>query len=101
MPIGMDQFRQANRPIIEKITTFLDKNPGQAYSLLEIIASCEGYPASDLSAVGLVITMEGGKEKSATWVRYEQAVRDLLIRGTLSQAEMGGTTYYADARPAS
>jgi hypothetical protein len=96
VPIPIKQFEDATKPLPERIIGFLKEHPGQAYSLMEVMAGLEGH--ADVQAVGMLLMMEGlGGKGSETWKRYTEAMSELVRKGQVREAQLQGLTYYAYA----
>jgi hypothetical protein len=93
VPIDIDQFKAATRPLADRVLEFLNKTPSQAYSLIELIVALEGITESNLTWL-LALERMGG-HRSKTWDSYQEAVAVLLTEGKIVEAQVRGITYYA------
>jgi hypothetical protein len=96
MPIDMQQFKEASKPLGERVLEFLSKDPNQAYSIIEIAAAVEGYAPDQIS---VLLLLEGTRGQSKTWDRYAEVLTSLVEQRKVAQAVHKGSTYYAAAKP--
>lgn len=95
MPIPVEALREAGQSLHQRILTFLESRPGEAFSLLEIIEAVEPMPAHQ---VVLVAAAQRAKGIASLLDRYENALHD-LEHDTGSgcpvfSAERGGVRYF-------
>jgi sirohydrochlorin ferrochelatase len=96
VPIDIKQFKEASRPLSERVLGFLKDHPEQAYSLMELMAELEGKAdAASMAWIVAIERMSGKKEGSATLNKYSKALEELLKQGKVTEAQLQGTTYYA------
>ena len=96
MPIDIKQFKEASKPLGERVLGFLAAHPEQAYSLMEIMADLEGK--GDAQTMAWLIAIERMRGTgSETWDKYAKSVAELVAQRKVKEALVQGTTYYAYA----
>lgn len=96
MPISISEFDAKARPVEERIVEFLDKNPRQAYSLSEVVATLEGYES--IGGFVLAITMQGDEKKRRLLGPYAVAFKTLLEGGRIRRGVHQGQEYFASVK---
>jgi hypothetical protein len=94
MPIPVAQLQEANRPLRERILDFLRKNPGQAYSVPEILAGLEGWSEMGSALAVLLLFKEPGPA-----VPIKDALTTLEAEGLVHSAKQLNVPYYAIRSP--
>ena len=96
MPIPITTFREAERPLRDRILAILHAAPDQAYSHLELRAALDGWDAERLPLMLAIMS----KEQRADVFRPVSEALDALEReGVVRRAEYQGMVYFALAKP--
>lgn len=90
MPISIEKFNKAEKPIEERILDFLAKNPKLGYSLFEIATACEDIDTASDSLDKLIIAYTY-KER---FRQYSNALYRLIKLNRIIQGQLGGEFYY-------
>lgn len=92
MPISVKDLKEAQRPLPERIMTFLRANPDKAFSITEIIMGVEPGHKNELT---LVLWLEEARQGRGLIVNYQNALTELVRANQVRSAEVQGITYYA------
>lgn len=98
MPINARLLKEKQKPIKERILEFLERQPGQAFTLNEIAADLEGHLM--VSEYLFQLLMEQGEGRTSTDPLYVEALAELSSEEAIeSGAHRGDTYYYLPERP--
>jgi hypothetical protein len=92
MPIPVAVLQQANRSLRDRILEFLEKNPSQAYSDVEVYAGLEGLSETSLAVLVLFELMNKGPLRLEP---IRAALAALEQEGLVQSAAHNNITYYA------
>lgn len=93
MPIPIAQLEEAQRSISDRILSFLQKQPDQAFTATEIFAALNNL---DAQVISLVIAF--ANRPSETLQRWTTELQSLVNQGLVQSADIGGITYFGMAR---
>ncbi len=93
MAIDIAKFKEAQKPLEERILHALETGSPQAFSIFEIIETVEGLKGEDVLL--LVLAEKTLSKDSKTFAKYEQALSKLVSEGKVVTGEVRGSTYYA------
>jgi hypothetical protein len=92
MPIDLKLFKDAQKPLDDRILAVLGGDTGVALSLQELIARVEGFArVADVMMMLLSEQMSGAPMRT----QYEVALERLVKTGKLNRAVVQGNTYFA------
>jgi hypothetical protein len=95
MPVSVSKLEEESRPLSERISEFLAKNPANAYLESEVFGELKGMG----NYVALYLLMSG--PAAALEIQpYKNALEQLVEKGLVRRYERAGTAYYASASSA-
>lgn len=90
MPISIEKFNKAEKPIEERILDFLAKKPKLGFNLFEIVTACEDIVEPPTS-LDKMITIYTYKER---FHQYGDALYRLVKQNRIIQGQLEGEFYY-------
>ena len=93
MPITKTEFEEAQRPLTDRIISFLEEHSDNAYTDYEIWGGILGYSDMSLSLMLLAASREEGRVENLLRP-YQEALVALERAGKIRSAEIKGQIYY-------
>jgi hypothetical protein len=90
MPIDKATFKEAARPLEQRVLDYLQQNAQEAYSFLEIVAALEGYDSEFSAAILMYLDSERRIQRA-----YEKALLRLMASGKVTRVMRQQTPYYS------
>jgi hypothetical protein len=91
VPIPRKALEAAQRPLSERILTFLKAHPNEAFNIVEIYSAVEGYEASSAAIILLMMT----EDRDGALRPFHDAVSRLVKDGAVVVGQHQQQPYYA------